>query len=171
MNQDEQLQLQKMIAANGAEDFTEEIRQTKHSNLIRENVKMLLKAKTDYSRLAKTNKNEFENICLKRANWLFLNYPDIYNRVYKDELNIQILDSLLRKLGDIENGLTTQHEASVEVGKILKEMYVDSALRKADNIEKAQEKKQKRKGKGNHNDEKKPRNISYADYVKKTDNQ
>ena len=55
------------------------------------------------------------------------------------------------------------HEASVEVGKILKEMYVDSALRKADNMEKAQEKKNKRKG----IDEKKPRNISYSDYLKK----
>lgn len=167
MNQDEQLQLQKMIAANGAEDYTEQIRQTKHSNLIRENVKSLLKAKNDYSRLAKTNKNEFENICLNRANWLFMNYPDIYNKVYKDELNMQILDALLRKLSDIENGVINQHEASVEVGKILKEMYVDSALRKADNLEKAQEKKNKRKG----IEEKKPRNISYADYLKKANNQ
>lgn len=166
MNQDEQLQLQKMIAANGAEDYTEEIRQTKHSNRIREDVRSLLKAKRDYSRLAQSNKSEFEKICLGRANWLFLNYPDIYNRLYKDELNLQILDALLTKLSEIENGVTNQHEASVEVGKILKEMYVDSALRKADNMEKAHNKKQKRKD----NDVKKPRNISYADYVKKMEN-
>ena len=104
MNQDEQLQLQKMIAANGAEDYTEKIRQTKHSNLIRENVKSLLKAKNDYSRLAK-QKERVWKIFVLIVNWLFMNYPDIYNKVYKDELNMQILDALLRKLSDIENGL------------------------------------------------------------------
>lgn len=160
MNDDQKLQLQKMVAANDAVDYTETIRQTRHSSIIRQEVKNLLKAKQTYSRLAKSNNSEFEKICLSRANWLFLNYPDIYNRVYKDELNIQILDALLNKLSDIENGKVGQHEASVEVGQILKEMYVDSALRKADKVEQAQQRKDKRNG----NDQKKPRNISYAQF-------
>lgn len=160
MNDDQKLQLQKMVAANGAVDYTDTIRETKHSSIIRQEVKNLLKAKQTYARLAKSNNSEFEKICLSRANWLFLNYPDIYNRVYKDELNIQILDALLNKLSDIENGRIGQHEASVEVGQILKEMYVDSAIRKADKIEQAHLKKEKRSG----NEQKKPRNISYAQF-------
>ena len=160
MNDVQKLQLQKMVAANDAIDYTETIRQTKHSSIIRQEVKNLLKAKQTYARLAKSNNSEFEKICLSRANWLFMNYPDIYNRVYKDELNINILDALLNKLSDIENGKIGQHEASVEVGQILKEMYVDSALRKADKVEQAQQRKDKRNG----NEQKKPRNISYAQF-------
>lgn len=160
MNDVQKLQLQKMVAANDAVDYTDEIRKTKHSSIIRQEVKNLLKAKQTYARLAKSNNNEFEKICLSRANWLFMNYPDIYNRVYKDELNINILDALLNKLSDIENGRVGQHEASVEVGQILKEMYVDSALRKADKVEQAQQRKDKRNG----NEQKKPRNISYAQF-------
>lgn len=161
ISQEQRLQLQQMIAANNATDFTEEIRQTKHSGQIRHEVGNLLKAKKTYERMAKSNKQEFEKICLSRANWLFLNYPDIYNRVFKDELNLNILNALLNKLHEIEEGLIGQHEASVHVGQILKEMYVDSALRKADNIEKSHHKNEKRK----NNDVKKPRNISYSQFA------
>lgn len=168
MNDDQKLQLQKMIAVNNAVDYTDEIRQTKHSRLIKEDVYALLKAKQTYSRLAKTNTSEFEQICLNRANWLFMNYPDIYNRVYKDELDLRILNALLNKLADIEDGKVGQHEASVEVGQILKEMYVDSALKKAEKIEQAQQRKDKRNGESHA--VKKPRNISYAQFAMKKHN-
>jgi len=158
---DQRLQLQQMIAANNAGDFTQEIRETKHSSRIRHEVGNLLKAKKQYERMSKSNKKEFEQICLSRANWLFLNYPDIYNRVYKDELDLGILNALLNKLHEIEEGNIDQHEASVHVGQILKEMYVDSALKKANKIDAENKRKEKRKG----NDVKKPRNISYADFV------
>lgn len=160
---DQRLQLQKMIAANNAGDFTQEIRETKHSSRIRHEVGNLLKAKKTYERMAKSNRKEFEQICLSRANWLFLNYADIYNRVLKDELDLSILNALLNKLQQIEEGEIDQHEASVHVGQILKEMYVDSALRKADKMDKAQQKKDKRNGV----ETKKPRNVSYADFVAK----
>lgn len=158
---DQRLQLQQMIAANNAGDFTQEIRETKHSSRIRHEVGNLLKAKKQYERMSKSNKKEFEQICLSRANWLFLNYPDIYNRVYKDELDLGILNALLSKLREIEEGNIDQHEASVHVGQILKEMYVDSALKKANKIDAENKRKEKRKG----NDVKKPRNISYADFA------
>ena len=47
----------------------------------------------------------------------------------KDELNLNILGAFIRKLKEIEDGVTDQHEASVHIGQILKEMYVDSALK------------------------------------------
>ena len=163
ISQDQRLQLQQMIAANNAGDFTQEIRETKHSSRIRHEVGNLLKAKKQYERMAQSNKKEFEQICLSRANWLFLNYPDIYNRVYKDELDLGILNALLSKLHEIEEGNIDQHEASVHVGQILKEMYVDSALKKANKIDAEHKRKEKRKG----NEPKKPRNISYADFAAK----
>ena len=162
MNDTERLQLQKMIAANGAEDFTQDIRNAKHSQMIKAEIEKLLKCKKDYSRMAKSNPSEFEQICLTRCNWLFMNYPDIYNRLYKDELDLRILYALLTKLREIEIGKIDQHEASFEVGKILKEMYIDSALKKEAKLEDAQKRANKKKG----IKEKKPRNLSYSDYCK-----
>jgi hypothetical protein len=52
----------------------------------------------------------------------------------KDELDINILNRLLDVLKRIEDGLVDQHEGSVAVGTILKEMYVDSALKHSNNI-------------------------------------
>ena len=38
---------------------------------------------------------------------------------------------------DIEEGLLDQHEGSVKVGELLKKLYVDSALRKGEKIDKS----------------------------------
>ena len=47
-------------------------------------------------------------------------------------LNLEILFRLINVLKNIEEGDMDQHEGSVVVGKILKEMYIDSALKKAE---------------------------------------
>jgi hypothetical protein len=54
--------------------------------------------------------------------------------VYKDEIDMNIMSNLLNILKQIEDGKVDQHEGSVLVGKILKELYVDSALKRCDNI-------------------------------------
>jgi hypothetical protein len=41
---------------------------------------------------------------------------------------------LLNLLHAIEEGALDQHEGSFEVGKLLKEIYIDSALRKAEKL-------------------------------------
>lgn len=160
MNDEQRLHLQRMIAANGTEDFTQQIRETKHSRQIKEQIDVMLKCKKEYARLAKSNPSDFERICFGRCNWLFTNYPDIYNRLFKDELDLRILSALVNKLRQIEDGDMDQHEASFAVGQILKEMYVDSALKKESKLEEAHSKSNKRKGIV----EKKPRAITYAQY-------
>jgi hypothetical protein len=46
------------------------------------------------------------------------------------------MTKLLTVLKLIEDGKTDQHEGSYMVGKILKELYLDSAVKRADNIDK-----------------------------------
>jgi hypothetical protein len=65
---------------------------------------------------------------------LFTYYTDIYNKVRKDEIDYNILFQFLDVLKKIEDGLVDQHEGSFEVGTLLKKLYVDSAIRKADKI-------------------------------------
>ena len=160
MNDNERLHLQKMIQANNTEDTTEAIRKVKHSSLIHDDVQQLLSLKTKYGRLSKSNPNEFDAICTSRCSFLFNNYTDIFNRVKKNELDLKLLNDFLNILKQIEDGKIDQHEGSFMVGKVLKELYIDSALKKSENLD-----KKSRKTKTDH--VVKPEKISWKEYKAK----
>ena len=82
-----------------------------------------------------TDKNKFDTIMRSHCNFIWTNYTNIFNRLLKNELNLNILYKFLDKLAEIEEGITDQHVASVDIGKILKEMYIDSALKREKNYE------------------------------------
>ena len=145
MNDTERLQLQKMIQANDTQNNTQDIRKLKHSKKILADVDMLLKLKQDNKLLAKSNPDSFDSMCTNKCSFLFNNYTDIYNKVLKDEINLQILERLINVLYSIEEGEVDQHEGSFEVGKLLKNIYIDSALKKADKINEQYEKKEEEK--------------------------
>ena len=134
MNDSERLNLQKMIKANDAENNTDQIRALKHSIKIKEEVEILIKIKKDYHELAKSNPSDFNDLCVNKCTFLFNNYTEIFNKVKKDEINLSILLRLLNVLYSIEEGTVDQHEASFEVGTLLKQIYIDSALKKADKL-------------------------------------
>ena len=73
--------------------------------------------------------------CVKtECTFLYTNYTDIFHKLIKDELDLTIMTKLLTILKMIEDAKVDQHEGSVMVGKILKEMYVDSATRELDHL-------------------------------------
>ena len=166
MSNEDRINLQKMISANNVEDETDKIRKNQHSDLIKDQIKDLLFLKTKYQRLSKSNPNEFDQMCLSKCQFLYNNYTDIYNKVKKDEINLEILYKFLIILKKIENNEIDQHEGSFKVGKLLKELYVDSALRKSEKLDAAKEQQNKKKNKS----EKKPQtriNISWSEYKNK----
>ena len=128
MNQKEKTALNKMISENNVEDQTEKIRTLKHSDLIKQDVFTLQKLKNQYSRTRNTQ--VFKEMCVSRCSFLFNNYTDIFNRLVKDEIDMNILAKLLFYLKKIEDGELDQHTGSFEVGKVLKEMYIDSAIKR-----------------------------------------
>jgi hypothetical protein len=136
MNSMDRLQLEKMIQANDAADNTSQIRELRHSMLIHADVATLINLKHNYARLAKTNPEQFDMMCVNRCTFLFNNYTDIFNKVKKDEIDLDILGRLLGVLKMIEDGKVGQHEASVEVGSLLKQIYIDSALKKSEKLDK-----------------------------------
>ena len=131
MNSKEKLDLKKLVNEMGAEDNTENIRKLKHSTLIRDDIRRL-----DVLKKQVSNKDDLLDQAQRECCFLFTNYTDIFNRVMKDELDFAIMSRLLIVLKLIEDGKVDQHEGSVMVGKILKELYIDSALKSAENIDK-----------------------------------
>jgi hypothetical protein len=87
--------------------------------------------KKKHARVRKNEPDRFLNLCQSQCRFLFNNYTDIFNKAHKDELDLNIMGKLLDVLKKIEDGLVDQHEGSVMVGTILKELYVDSHLEKA----------------------------------------
>lgn len=130
MDEMQKLHLQKMIAANNVEDQTELIRQLKHSHIMRNELNEMLLIKAKYR--GDTEKIHLE--CMNECNFLFTYYTDIYNKIRKDEIDVNILNQFLDILEKIEDGEMDQHEGSFEVGTLLKKLYVDSALRKAEKL-------------------------------------
>ena len=130
MDDNQRLQLQNMIKANNVKDQTDFIRNLKHSQIIRNDVNNMIMIKAKF----RGNDNKIHEECINECNFLFTYYTDIYNKIRKDEINIGILNKFLDVLKRIEDGELDQHEGSFLVGTILKELYVDSALKKADKL-------------------------------------
>jgi hypothetical protein len=130
MDENQRLHLQKMIAANNVEDQTGLIRDLKHSHILRENVNNLVMLKSKYL----DDPDALNLEAMSDCNFLFTYYTDLYNKIRKDEIDLKILFQFIDVLGKIEDGQIDQHEGSFEVGMLLKKIYVDSALRKAEKL-------------------------------------
>jgi hypothetical protein len=121
-----------MIQANNVEDQTNLIRELKHSILLRKDILSLLEIKKKYG----DDQNQIVQEAINECGFLFTFYTDIFNKVRKDEIDVKILFIFIEVLKKIEDGEVDQHEGSYLIGKILKEMYVDSALKKAEKLNK-----------------------------------
>ena len=136
LSEHERLNLQKMINESECDDNTETIRRVKHSVLIRDDIRKLDTYKNSNRSLQVRDHDRFLQEAAAVCPFLHTNYTDIFNRVVKDELDLEIMTKLLMVLKMIEDGKVNQHEGSVMVGKVLKELYVDSALKRGENLDK-----------------------------------
>ena len=133
---EDRLNLKRLVDNSECENNTETIRKLKHSGLIHEDIKKMLKYKINNDSLKQSDPETFLEGCKVECSFLFNNYTDIFNKILKDELDITIMKKLIVVLKLIEDEKLDQHEGSVMVGKILKELYVDSALKRCDNLDK-----------------------------------
>ena len=146
MNDQERLKLQEMIKANNVEDQTDKIRSLKHSEY-QKDVDTIQKLKCT------AKKDEFKTNAVQ-CNFLFNNYTDIFNKLIANEIDIKLLYNFIDILEKIENGEKDQHEASFEVGKILRKIYIDSAVKRGVNLETSDKSPEKREC----------RKLSWRDY-------
>ena len=137
MDDKQRLQLSNMIKVNNVEDQTELIRNLKHSQILRTDVNNMILLKSKY----KGDDEKIYNECINECNFLFTYYTDIFNKIRKDEISINILNKFIDILKRIEDGDLDQHEGSFAVGTLLKELYIDSALKKADKLDELNENK------------------------------
>lgn len=156
MNDQERLNLKHLLDQSDYQDNTDTIRRLKHSTLIRDDIRKIDTLKMTRSELKQQRPDEFEELCRSECYFLFQNYTDIFNKLLKDELDLTIMTKLLTILKLIEDDKVDQNEGSVMVGKILKELYIDSAMKRMDNLDREHAKEEIPKVV--------PKNISWRDY-------
>lgn len=159
MDEDSRLTLKKMINEYNTEETTDKIRNLRHSSKIKTDVMHMLKLKKTHSRV---KMETLKNMCMTQCAFLYKNYTNIFNKLFKGDLDITILMNFVDILRQIEEGDLDQHEGSVKVGEILKSLYIDSVLKE----EKRKETKEKRK----KTKKSKVKNVSWKEYKMMNDN-
>ena len=161
MDDKQRLDLSKMLKEYQTEETTDKIRELKHSKKIKEDVGIMINLKSRYSRMEKNENTRFKELCRSHCSFLYNNYTNLFNRLFKNELDLNILSQFIHILSNIENGTIDQHEGSYMVGQILKKMYIDSALKQEKHMEEKDNKKQPKK---------RAKNISWKEYKKINEN-
>ena len=123
MNPQQRLQLHELIKQNNSVNNTDLIRDLKHSHKIRSEVKTIEKLKMMYDDI-----EILQSECIKNCYFLYENYTVIYNRLLKNRVDLDVLYTFLDTLQMIEDGKMDQHEASFEIGTLLKRMYIDPRI-------------------------------------------
>lgn len=139
ITEDERLNLKKLMDEMDSEDNTEQIRKLKHSVQIRDSIRRMEQLKKEHEGLRMTNTEAFFNIVHSECKFLYDNYTDIFTRCMKDEIDMTIMTKVLIVLKLIEDGKYDQHEGSVMIGRYLKELYLDSAIKRADHLDSERE--------------------------------
>jgi hypothetical protein len=125
MDDNQRLKLQDLIKENNVQDNTDNIRNLKHSKLIRDDVDKII---IIMNNLRSDDFKILDNACLPHCYFLFTNYTNIYNKLLKKQIDLTILNRFLNCLKSIEDGVQTQHEASYEIGTLLKALYIDTKI-------------------------------------------
>ena len=107
---------------------------------------------------------EIDEMCNGKCFYLFINYTNVYNMLIKNDLDSRIMNQLLKQLENIESGKLDQQEASFEVGKLLKQIYIDTQLREQKTKEAVAEEKDRVEREERDKDVKE---ISWSQYKQK----
>ena len=135
LSPDERLNLKKLLSEMDSEDNTAHIRKVKHSIVLRDEIRKLDTFKLANVELKLNDPEKYTEMCRNTTPFLYNNYTDIFNRLVKDELDLELMTKLLIVLKLVEDGKVDQNEGSVMVGKVLKELYVDSALKTSEHLD------------------------------------
>ena len=171
MSSTDRLDLKKLVQHMGDDykDNTDGIRRLKHSTLILADVLKMEKLKKTMASTRKSRNQTFVSVCQVKCSFLFNKYTDIFNRLIKDELNLDLLSEMLAILRKIEDGDIDQQEGSVIVGKILHKIYVESAIARSRNIDE-EGTAAGEQGEGNTAPKKEGKNISWVEFKNKKKN-
>jgi len=169
MTADERLNLNKLIREMDTVDNTEYIRKARQSGKIAKDIAVMERLKIECAAWRLDDAPRFIELCQSSCRFLFDNYTDIFGKLVKDEIDMNIMKQFLVYLSLIEEGQVDQHEGSVMVGKLLRDIYLDSAIRRGENLDKEHERQKEQRqhdgeGEIEQRQQREPRNVTWTEY-------
>lgn len=128
------INLKSLINNNDYQDNTDYIRRCKNSQKLRKDTNHLKHLKSNHQ----GTQEELREKANQECPHLFMHHTDLLNRMIKDELDLPMFEKILDALESIENGDETQESASTNIGQMLADLYVNSALKQKQNSDEAQ---------------------------------
>ena len=125
MNSDQRLKLNELIKEGNVQDNTSNIQRIKHSKKILNDVN---KVKLIMTQSESLEYDLLDKACSPHCTFIIENYKNIYTRLLKGQIDFIILYKFLDCLQSIEDGTRDQHEASYEIGILLKSLYIDPKI-------------------------------------------
>ena len=153
------LNMKALMESDDYVNNTDKIKTVKHSEDILADIGKICELKKSHPKMKIVEEEKFKHLCQTSCPFLYNNYTDIFNKVVNDELDLKMMVNFIQILKQIEEGTIDQYDASVKVGTILKEMYVDSAMRKGAKLDEANAAEVKQFVE--------PKKLSWAEFKKK----
>ena len=125
------INLKSLINNNDYQDNTDYIRRCKNSQKLRKDTNHLKHLKSTHQ----GTQDELKEKVYIECSHLFMHHTDLLNRMIKDELDLPMFEKIIDALESIENGNDTQDSASINIGQMLADLYVNSALKQNQNSE------------------------------------
>jgi hypothetical protein len=119
------LDMKALMESDDYVNNTDRIRELKHSENILEDIGKLCELRKKHPNMRMMDELGYNELCQKTTPFLYNHYTDIFYKVVKDELNMEMMVRFIFILKQIEDGILDQYDASVKVGTILKEMYFE----------------------------------------------
>ena len=134
MDPGDRIDLKKLMKA-GEHDYvdnTDGIRRLKHSDLIAADMKKMQDLKVSHASMRTNSPDDFSDLCQKKCSFLYNAYTDIYNRLFKDQLDVNLMLDALRTLKQVETGKINQQEGSILMGQLFYKVFVSNAIKHED---------------------------------------
>ena len=120
-NQKEKNLLDDIIKEHKIEDNTSYVVNNKKASIIRKEFYALLKIKQVHG-------HEKMNLSKIQAPYLYKNYKAIFDKIIKEDFNVELFKDLIDILEKIENKRIDLNEGSFIFGKKLKNIFVDKCI-------------------------------------------
>tara|TARA_Y100000768_G_C23793726_1_gene593822 strand:- start:174 stop:674 length:501 start_codon:yes stop_codon:yes gene_type:complete len=120
-NQKEKNLLDDIIKEHKIEDNTSYVVNNKKASIIRKEFYALLKIKQVHG-------HEKKNLSKIQAPYLYKNYKAIFDKIIKEDFNVELFKDLIDILEKIENKRIDLNEGSFIFGKKLKNIFVDKCI-------------------------------------------
>jgi hypothetical protein len=137
---------------------TDAIRELKHSSKIRGDLERLTALRRQHTR---ATPEVFRRMALARCPFMHEHYSDVLFKLIKGEVDVKLIMRFVDLLHAIETGQLNQHEASFQVGTLLKKIYIDSVLKRDEIREQEEARRNKGKPRGG------PKKLGYGQWARR----